>query len=66
MKTLEWNQLENLEGGALDCDTQLGLGFGLMVGGILLGVATFGVGAAIAVVGYGIGWQGATGQGCNR
>ena len=54
MKTLELNQMEIIEAG-LQCDTQLGLGFGLLIGGLLLGAVTFGVGTAIAVVGYGVG-----------
>lgn len=57
MEKLELNMMESLNGG-LDCDTQMGLGFGLLVGGLLLGFLTFGIGTAIAVAGYGIGWDG--------
>ncbi len=65
MKTLEFDHMELLSGG-LDCDTKLGLGFGLFLGGLLLSVVTFGLGAGVAVIGYGIGKQAMTGQGCNK
>jgi len=65
MKTLELNQMEKIEAG-LSCTSQLGLGFGLLIGGALLSVVTFGLGAGIAVVGYGIGQQAMTGQGCEK
>lgn len=65
MKTLSTKELEMIKGG-MDCATQTGLGFGLMVGGLLLGTVTFGLGAAVVIVGYGIGWDGARGRGCEQ
>jgi hypothetical protein len=61
MKTLELNQMEVLQGGKA-CQEQLAYGVGLMLGGLLLGTVTFGLGAVVAIAGYGIGWNGARGH----
>jgi|GEM_PF-2334937 hypothetical protein len=50
MKALELHQMEQIEGGDLECGSQIGLGVGLMIGGMLVAatVATGGIAGVVA------------------
>ncbi len=62
MKTLELNQMENLQGGDISCEGGWGITFGLIAGGFLLTVATAGAGLAVVAAGYAAGF--AAGSNC--
>lgn len=47
MKTLELNQMENLQGGEIDCGEGFGLAVGVSASIIAIGIATGGVGLVI-------------------